>query len=92
MAPSGSASLTEPLLARRGNEDVEQGLQEAPSGAQFVETRMHAAGICCPAETRLINSILGPMPGQCGRLGAEGEEATAGERSTFPVLASAPWT
>lgn len=34
----------------------------APGNGQ-VQTRMYAAGICCPAEVALINKVLEPLPG-----------------------------
>jgi Cd2+/Zn2+-exporting ATPase len=54
-----------PLLGVRGGANAAAAAAAAATATATTTTttRVHASGICCPSETRLIHAILEPMPG-----------------------------
>lgn len=69
---SGATSQTLPAVQASPSANVQPSSSKLPSQstdslappAQEVTTRMHAAGICCPAEISLVTSVLSPLPGK----------------------------
>lgn len=57
---------TPPANAHSITRDVECGgadQQGTPVSDETIETRIYAAGVCCPMEVPLVEKLLTPLPG-----------------------------